>query len=84
MPRRPIKIGIAAGHLMFRMGEGSSLSCDCIGEPFSSQIASIQDDYDRIVSCLRNARNILADGKYLYVKDIDRLLSELGIAHAPA
>jgi hypothetical protein len=41
-----------------------------------------QDDYDRAISCLRNARNILEDGGYLYVKDIDKLLAELGVVHA--
>jgi hypothetical protein len=33
-------------------------------------------DVDRLLSCLKNARNILQDGGYLYVKEIDKLLSE--------
>jgi hypothetical protein len=71
------RIGVVTGHLMFRLKDGSSLSCECIGEPYASQVASMQDDIDRLISCLKNARNILEDGKYLYVKEIDKLLSEL-------
>ena len=73
------KIGVAAGHLMFSLKDGSNISCDCIGDPFASQIASMQDDMDRLVSTLRNARNILQDGGYVYVKDIDKLLADLGL-----
>ena len=50
-----------------------------IGDPYASQIASMQDDMDRLVSALRNARNILQDGGYVYAKDIDKLLADLGL-----
>ena len=73
------KIGVAAGHLMFRLRDGSIISCECIGEPYASKIAALQDDTDRLISCLRNARGIMQDRGYLYVKEIDKLLSEFGV-----
>ena len=72
------KIEVAAGHLMFKLPNGSNISCDCIGEPYASQVASMQNETDRLVSCLKNARNILESEGYFYAKEINALLCELG------
>ena len=69
-----MKIGVAAGHLMFKLRDGSSICCNCIGEPYASEIAG---EHERLLACLRNARNLLADGGYHYVKEIDRVLANL-------
>lgn len=62
---------------MFELPDGSNISCECIGEPYASQIASLQIESDRLVSCLKNARNILESEGYFYAKEINKLLIEL-------
>ena len=65
---------LCAGKIMHEMLDGSTISCECIGEPYSSQIV---DQQERLLSVLQNARNILRDGGYLYARDIDQTLREL-------
>jgi hypothetical protein len=38
-----------------------------------------QQTIARLVSCLKNARNILGSEGYFYAKEIDKLLAELGL-----
>ena len=65
---------VVDGHLFFKMRDGSTVSCDCIGGPFASQIAAESDRAQRIESALKNCRNILRDGGHVYAKEIDKIL----------
>jgi hypothetical protein len=74
------KIAVCSGHLFFAHGQ-TVTCCECIGEPFASEISkSINDDFDRLVSCLKNARNILEADGYFYAKEINRTLAAIGRA----
>ncbi len=62
---------VVDGKLFFNLLDGSSLNCECIVEPYASQVV---DTYALLHSTLMNARNILKDSGYFYVKEIDKVL----------
>lgn len=41
MNNRRVGPHVVDGHLFFRMNDGSAISCNCIGEPYASQIVAL-------------------------------------------
>ena len=68
------KIGpkVISGTLFFTLLDGSTITCECIGEPYASEITAT---FALLRSTLMNARNILKDGGFIYTKEIDKVLN---------
>jgi hypothetical protein len=64
------------GMLFYKLNSRSSLSCECIGNPYSQEIVELWEFHQRALSMLKNAHNILEDGSFLYAKDIRKFLAE--------
>ena len=64
------------GQLFYKLNARSSLSCDCIGKPYSQEVVDLWEFHQRALSMLRNACNILEADGYLYAKEIRAFLAE--------
>ena len=58
----------------FATGHGDTIE-DLEAEA-SAEIKRLHEQRDRAISMLRNARNILESGGYVYVREIDRFLEK--------
>lgn len=64
---------VVQGRLFYKLLDGSILSCECIADPYASQIV---ETHAVLRSALMNARNILKDGGFFYAKEIDKVLQK--------
>jgi len=64
------------GTLFYKLNDRSSLSCECIGHPYSQEIVDLWEYHQRALSMLKNACNVLEDGGCLIAKDIRQFLAD--------